>query len=67
MEGPAPRQPQIALAARTASVDVRNETPGASPIGVVFGAKGLAEQTLFSLNASQQDAKRQHSKHDAHP
>src|ERR1700722_14548928 len=41
--------------ARTGSVDVRNETPGAGPIGVVFGAESLAEQPLLRLDASEQD------------
>jgi hypothetical protein len=59
MEGLAPRQPH---AARVGSVYVRNEPPCASPISVVFGAKGLAQQALHSLNASEQDTERQQGK-----
>src|SRR5271168_4306463 len=53
-------------AARAGSVNVRNETPGAVPIGVVFGAEGLAQQPLLSLDASEQGNERQHSNNDAH-
>src|SRR3984957_4472894 len=49
------------------SVDVRNETPSAGPISVVFGAEGVAKQALLSLNASEQDSERQHGDDDAHP
>src|ERR1700733_8471768 len=61
MEGPASRQPA------PWSVDVRNETPGAGPIGVVFGAEVFAEQPLLSLNAGEQDTERQYGDDDAHP
>ena len=56
MEGLASRQMRAARPARTGSVDVRNEPPGAGPIGVVFGAEGLAEQALLSLDASEHDS-----------
>ncbi len=65
MEGPASRQMRAA-AHLAGSVDVRNETPGTRPIGVVFGAEGFAEQSLLSSNARQQDTERQHGNDDAH-
>src|ERR1700733_10823648 len=52
-------------AARAGSVDVRNETPSAGPVGVVFGAKALAQQPLLSLDASEHDNKHQHGDQNA--
>ena len=52
MEGLAPRQPT------PRSVDVWNETPSAGPIGLIFGAEGLAEQSLLRLDARQHNDER---------
>src|ERR1700722_4341445 len=67
--GKAPRRGKCAPARATLahSIDVRNETPGTRPIGVVFGAEGFAEQSLLSSNARQQDTERQNGNDDAHP
>src|SRR4029077_21233895 len=58
----APRRGKCAppRATLTRSVDVRNETPGTRPIGVVFGAEALAQQSLLRLDASEHNNQHQH-------
>jgi hypothetical protein len=64
MERFAPRQPR---AGWIVSVDVRNETPGMSPIGVIFGAETPTQQSLLKRDAREHDTERQHGNDDTHP